>query len=458
MPSLALTEPVRRSARDTGLPRDFLWGVSTSSYQIEGAATDDGRGQSVWDVYSRQPGRIANGDTGDVACDHYHRWAEDVALMREIGVGAYRFSIAWPRVLPQGTGPINEAGLGFYDRLIDALLEARIEPWICLYHWDLPQALQDRGGWTNRDIAGWFADYAGLIAHRFGDRVSRFATFNEPSVFTLFGYVFGWHPPATRELADFHKAIHHVNLAHGAAIDAIRAIVPTASLGCIHNVQPVRPVTASREDREAAGMLDAIWNRVFPDPQILGRYPTVLARLIEPHQKPGDMERIHRPLDWFGLNHYSPIHASADPQAAYGFAWRDAPPEVERSPIGWQIDPPAFRDTLFAVHARYGLPIYVTENGAGTVETLDASGKIEDTARVGFLASYIEAMREAAAQGADVRGYFVWSLLDNFEWGAGYENRFGLVHVDFKTQRRVPKMSARWYGQLIAAEKKRGAA
>ncbi|MGE0426205.1 MAG: GH1 family beta-glucosidase [Reyranellaceae bacterium] len=457
MSPLAPTEPVRQSPRKSGLPPDFVWGVSTSSYQIEGAVAEDGRGQSVWDVFSHEPGRIANGDTGDVACDHYHRWREDIALMRDIGVGAYRFSIAWPRVLPQGTGALNEPGLAFYDRLVDGLLDAGIEPWICLYHWDLPLALQGRGGWTNRDIAAWFADYAAVVASRFGDRVRRFATFNEPSVFTLFGYVFGWHPPATHEMADFYKAIHHVNLAHGSAIDALRAIAPKALLGCVHNVQPARPVSASLEDREAAGKLDAIWNRAFPDPQMLGRYPDSLASSIEPHQLPGDMARIQRPVDWFGLNHYSPIYASADPKAAHGFAWSDAPPEALRSPIGWQIDPPAFRDTLLGVHARYGLPVYVTENGAGTTETLDASGRVEDTARVEFLASYVGAMREAVARGADVRGYFVWSLLDNFEWGAGYENRFGLVHVDFKTQHRVPKASARWYREMIAAEKARGA-
>jgi beta-glucosidase len=450
-----LAQPDHRDADHGGLPKDFVWGVSTSSYQIEGGVDVGGRGPSVWDGFSHQPGRIANGDNGDVACDHYHHWREDVALMRDIGVGAYRFSIAWPRVMPRGEGAVNEAGLTFYDRLIDELLRSGIEPWICLYHWDLPQALQDREGWVNRDSVGWFADYAGLIGSRFGDRVRRFATFNEPGVFTLFGYVFGWHPPASSEITHFYKAIHHVNLAHGAAIDALRAKVPRASLGCIHNVQPARPVGQSREDVAAAGMLDAIWNKAFPHPQILGRYPGRLAALIEPFQQPGDLERIHRPVDWFGLNHYSPIYASADPKTPLGFVWRDAPADAPRSPIGWQIDPSGFRDTLVELSQRYGLPIYVTENGAGTIETLDATGNVNDAERVDFLARYTRAMREAVARGADVRGYFVWSLLDNFEWGAGYKNRFGLVYVDFATQRRVPKESARWYQRLIAAEKHR---
>ena len=440
-------------ARPAGLPADFTWGVSTSSYQIEGAARQDGRGPSIWDIFCRQPGFIANGDTGDVACDHYHRFAEDIALMREIGVSAYRFSIAWPRVLPMGTGAPNQPGLAFYDRLIDGLLAAGIEPWICLYHWDLPQALQDRGGWPNRDAADWFSEYAGLVGRRYGDRVRRFATFNEPSVFTLFGYVFRWHPPATTVIADFFKAIHHVNLAHGAAIDALRATARSPSLGAIHNVQPARSVSPSTEDRTAAAMLDAIWNKAFPDPQLLGRYPEQLVPLIEPYQQPGDAARICRPIDWFGLNHYSPVYAAAAPAEPLGFAWRDAPADVRRSPIGWQIDPEGFRDTLLEVDRRYGLPIYVTENGAGALETPDAHGQVNDRERIEYIAAYTGALREAVSRGADVRGYFVWSLLDNFEWGAGYATRFGIVRVDYATQRRVPKASARWYGQLIQAEK-----
>jgi beta-glucosidase len=434
------------------LPRDFVWGVSTSSYQIEGAAELDGRGLSIWDVFSRTPGRIANGDTGDRACDHYHRYAEDIALMRQIGVRAYRFSVSWPRVLPAGRGMANEAGLAFYDRLVDGLLAADIEPWLCLYHWDLPQALQDQGGWTNRDIVRWFADYAHLIARRLGDRVKHFATFNEPSVFTLFGYSFGWHPPATSDLASLYAAIHHVNLAHGAAVDALRSDVATPSIGAVHNMQPSRPVHPTPADRAAAATLDDIWNRAFADPQMLGAYPTSLASKIEPFQHDGDTERIRRPVDWLGINHYSPIYARADPAAALGFAWADSPPEVPRSPIGWQIDPAAFRDTLLDAHDRYGLPIYILENGSGAVEKPDDSGQVIDQARIDYLALYIDAMREAVALGAAVRGYFVWSLLDNFEWGAGYATRFGLVYVDYVTQRRLPKASARWYADLIRAE------
>jgi beta-glucosidase len=431
--------------------------VSTSSYQIEGAEQVDGRGPSIWDGFCRQPGRIANGDTGEQACDHYHRYRQDIALMRSLGVKAYRFSVAWPRVLPAGRGAINAAGLAFYDRLVDGLLEAGIEPWLCLYHWDLPQALQDLGGWTNRDSAGWFSDYARLIAGRLGDRVKRFATFNEPSVFTLFGYSFGWHPPATDDVESFHAVIHHVNLAHGAAVDVLRAEVAGASVGVIHNIQPSRPVRPTPADRKAAAILDDIWNKAFPDPQIVGDYPVSLRAGIDLHRRDGDMERIRRPLDWLGINHYSPIYATAEGGSPLGFAWADAPADVPRSPIGWQVDPTAFRDVLLAAHDRYGLPIYVTENGAGAVEKPDSSGEVHDPERIDYLSRYTDALRDAVEIGADVRGYFVWSLLDNFEWGAGYANRFGLVYVDYATQKRIPKSSARWYAAMIKAHDRQAA-
>ena len=447
------------------LPPDFVWGVSTASYQIEGGAREDGRGPSVWDTWSHEPGRIQNGDTGDVACDHYHRWAEDVALMKQLGVGAYRFSVAWPRVLPGGTADrgVNEAGLAFYDRLVDGLLEAGVEPWLCLYHWDLPQALQDRGGWPNRDIVTWFADYARLIGSRFGDRVKHFATFNEPSVFTLFGYSFGWHPPGTKDLPSLYAAMHHVNLAHGAAVDALRATVAGARIGAVHNRQPCRPVgkdgaPPSAADRAAADMLDAIWNKAFPDPQVLGEYPAFLRDGIAPHCHDGDLERIRRPADWFGINHYGPIYAREDRGTPLGFAWADPPADAPRSSIGWSVDPDAFRDTLVEAWTRYRLPIYVTENGAGAVETPDASGAVNDSERVVYLQRYTDGLREAVARGADVRGYFVWSLLDNFEWGAGYANRFGLVYVDYPTQHRIPKASARWYADMIRRERATAAA
>jgi len=438
---------------NSGWPADFLWGVSTSSYQIEGAVHEDGRGPSIWDTRCRIAGKIENGDTGDVACDHYHRYRQDIGLMRDLGVGAYRFSVAWPRVLPSGKGAVNEAGLDFYDRLIDALLEARIEPWLCLYHWDLPQGLQDLGGWASRDSAGWFADYAALVARRYGDRVKRWATFNEFSVFTLFGYAIDWGAPGITDRVAHLKAIHHVNLAHGAAVDVLREAVPGASIGAIHNRQRILPESNTQEDRDAAALLDEHWNLAFTEPQLKGFYPPQLAAALEPYVQAGDLARIARRLDWFGLNHYGPIFAKRDATTIWGYAWGEPPPQTPRTEIGWPIFPEMFAEELLELTHRYGLPIYVTENGCGGEDKPDAQGVVHDPGRVAYLRAYVGAMREAMDKGADVRGYFAWSLLDNFEWGSGYRNRFGLVHVDFKTQKRTPKSSARWYAELIRSGK-----
>jgi len=429
------------------LRRDFIWGVSTSAFQIEGATREDGRGPSVWDTYC-QSGAIANHDTGDVACDHYHRYREDVALMQRLGVQAYRFSVAWPRVLPQGTGAPNEKGLAFYDRLIDALLAAKIEPWLCLYHWDLPQALDDRGGWTVRDSVSWFADFAALVAKRYGDRVKRFATFNEPSIFTLFGLGFGGKR-ATSSTDALHRAIHHVNLAHGAAVDTIHTHVPGSLIGCIHNVQPALP--SSPADTQAAAICDAYWNKAYPDPQSLGIYPPHLQAAIEPHMQAGDLARIKRPLDWFGLNHYSPVFVKADADVPLGYSFGATPPEVPLTPIDWPIMPEAFRDTLRMVAERYALPVYVLENGFGSRDQPDANGAVIDNDRIAYLRAYIGALNAAVSAGADIRGYFVWSLLDNFEWDSGYSVRFGLVYMDYLTQRRIRKASFEWYRALIKA-------
>jgi beta-glucosidase len=445
------TSPFVAPSSPEAARHDFVWGVSTSSYQIEGAADRDGRGPSIWDSYCRQIGRIANGDTGDVACDHYSRYQQDVVLMRDLGVHAYRFSVAWPRVLPKGSGAINEPGLAFYDRLIEALLAAEIEPWLCLYHWDLPQALDDLGGWTNRDCALRFADYATLIARRYGDRVKRFATFNEPSVFTLFGYCMGGQAPGIADHGLLLRAMHHVNLAHGTCVDVLRANVPQASLGIIHNRQPCVPASDAPQDAAAAHKLDPYWNNVFPDPQLLGYYPPLLADAIAPFQQPGDLARICRPIDWFGLNHYSPLYLKANDRNPLGVGFGDPPPGVQRTAMGWPVEPGAFRATLMEVHRRYRLPIYVLENGTAVTDKIDEKGEVADQQRIDFLAAYTAAMFEAIKAGADVRGYFVWSLLDNFEWGSGYGPRFGITYVDFPTQRRIPKASFRWYARLIKA-------
>ena len=408
---------------------------------------------SIWDTRCRIPGKVANGDTGDIACDHYHRAAEDIALMRDLGIQVYRFSIAWPRILPLGQGEVNAAGLDFYDRVVDATLEAGIEPWLCLYHWDLPQALEDLGGWTNRESAGWFADYAAVVARRFGDRVKRFATFNEFSVFTLFGYSNDWAAPGVIDRAAHLKATHHVNLAHGMAVDVLRDLVPDASIAGVHNCQRVIPETDTPENRAATALLDEFWNLAFPDPQNLGTYPPQLAALIEPYVQTGDMAQINRPCDWFGLNHYGPIFCKADPKNIWGFGWGSAPADAPRDDIGWPIFPEMFKDELLRLTERYRLPIYVTENGNGGQDAMDAAGVVDDSKRVIYHTRYIDAMRRAIAEGADVRGYMVWSLLDSFEWGSGYGHPFGLVHVDFKTLKRTPKASYRWFRELIASSR-----
>jgi beta-glucosidase len=442
--------PARPVPSALKLPASFKWGVSTAAYQIEGAVAEDGRGPSIWDLFGKA-GRIANGDTGDVACDHYHRYREDVALMKRMGTQVYRFSVAWPRVLPQGRGQANSLGLDFYDRLIDELLQSGIEPWLCLYHWDLPQALHELGGWQNRDIAHWFADYTALIARRYADRVKHFATFNEPNVCTLFGYAMGQNAPGIADRRSFLQAAHHVNLAHGESVRTLRALAPGALLGAVHNRQICLPISAKPEDAVAANLLDACWNRLYSDPQLLAQYPPELLEGVQEFVAPGDMARIAQPIDWFGLNHYCPIYARADP-GSLGFAWADAPHDVPLTGVGWRIDPDAFRNELITAYQRYKLPIYVTENGYGANETLDAAGGVNDGGRISYLAAYAKAIEQAVASGVDVRGYFLWSLLDNLEWSAGFAMRFGVVYVDYATLRRVPKASFEWFAKFIRAQ------
>jgi len=451
---MSLSPVVSLSVPELGLPPGFVWGTSTSSYQIEGAANEDGRAPSVWDTLCNMKDAVANGDTGDVACDHYHRYAEDIRIMADLGIQAYRFSIAWPRILPRGRGVAHERGLDFYDRLIDGLLAAGIEPCACLYHWDLPQALQNLGGWVNRDSVGWFADYALLAARRYGDRVKRWATFNEQSVSTLFGFAWGVSPPRSTDRAAYFSAVHHQNLAHGAAIDVLRTAVPNALLGVVHNRQIVYPQRHDSAHQAAVDPMDAHWNNIFPDPQILGFYPEAVVDAIEPFLRAGDLSRICRPLDWFGLNHYGPLWARVDPACALGFQMGAAPDAMRHSDIGWAVEPEAFKLELLRTYRRYKLPIYVTENGCGSdKEIADETGFVDDRHRIAFLQDYLAAMAEAVAEGADVRGYYVWSLLDNFEWGAGYAHRFGIVRVDFTSQKRTPKASAQWYADVIKAHR-----
>ncbi|WP_341197551.1 GH1 family beta-glucosidase [Hyphomonas chukchiensis] len=434
-------------------PKDFIWGASTASYQIEGAHDEDGRALSIWDAFCREPGRIDNGDTGDVACDHYHRYREDVGLMRQLGLDAYRFSFSWSRVLPEGKGQPNEAGLDFYDRLTDSLLENGIAPWACLYHWDLPLALHEAGkGWTSREIAPLFADYATLMADRLGDRITHWATFNEPNVFAMFGYKMGIHAPGIRDYDLYRDMVHGVNLAHGAAIQALRDSLPAgAQLGVVPNMQPCLPRHDTDPDHLAAARLDAWWNRAFADPMILGKYDPIVSAALGDRIRPGDEKLINQKLDWFGLNHYSPLYATADDGPA-GYRWANPPEDSEITLMGWNASPEGFRDILIETAERYGLPIFVTENGVADLAEPDAKGSVKDDVRIDFIDRYLAALLEVRAAGADVRGYFVWSLLDNFEWAKGYTTRFGVTHVDFETLKRTPKDSFHWLAGLTGKQ------
>jgi beta-glucosidase len=433
-------------------PDGFLWGASTAAYQIEGAVREDGRGPSIWDTFSHTPGNILGDDTGDVACDHYHRWREDVALMRELGIAAYRLSTAWPRILPEGRGQPNVKGLEFYDRLIDAVMGVDIEPWVCLYHWDLPQALEDRGGWQNRDVASWFADYSHLTVRRLGDRVKHWATFNEPNAACIKGYCEGEHAPGIRGRENGLKAIHVMNLAHGLAVDAMRSERADLLIGNIYNFHPREPATDREEDQVAAIMLDALWNRSFPEPQILGHYPEPLAADMEALVEPGDLDIIRRQPDFFAINHYTRTRVRHDPD--HPFEVGVVPPSLGTpvTDMGWEIAPDAFRSVLVEVKERYSgdLPIYVLENGAAFPDQVEEDGRIHDAQRIGYLRDYLGAALDAIAAGVPLRGYFVWSLLDNFEWTLGYSKRFGLVHVGYETLERRAKDSSYFYAELAA--------
>jgi beta-glucosidase len=434
----------------TSFPDGFLWGTSTSAYQIEGAVKEDGRGLSIWDTFSHRPGNILGDDTGDIACDHYHRWTEDVALMRELGIGAYRLSTAWPRILPEGRGRASPKGLEFYERLVDAAMEGGIEPWICLYHWDLPQALEDRGGWQNRDVASWFADYAAVTVRRLGDRVRHWATFNEPNAAAVLGYGEGVHAPGIRGRESALRAIHVMNLAHGLGAGAMRSERTELLIGNIYNFHPREPASSREQDEIAAVMFDAVWNRSFPDPQIHGAYPEPLAAEMEALVQPGDLDIIKQKLDFFAFNHYTRSRVRHDPDHPFEAVAVPPEPGTPVTEMGWEIAPDAFCQVMIEAKERYSgdLPIYILENGAAFPDQIGEDGRSHDERRIAYLRSYLGAVQDAIEAGVPVRGYFVWSLLDNFEWALGYSRRFGLVHVDFATLERRLKDSFHFYAEL----------
>ncbi len=452
----------REAALAASFPKNFLWGAVTASYQIEGAAHEDGRGLSIWDTFAATPGKTFQGETGDVATDHYHLWRQDVALMAELNLNAYRFSIAWPRILPEGRGTVNEMGLDFYERLVDALLAKNIKPFATLYHWDLPLALQQQGGWVNRDTAFAFADYAEIVAKRLGDRVAAWITLNEPWCVAYLGYGVGAHAPGTHDKQSAVNAAHHLLLAHGLAVSRLRGyIAPAAQVGITLNFSPIYPADERPETMRDVARADTFNNRWFLDPIARGSYPDNLFSELgaaPPPVQEGDFAAITAPIDFLGVNNYSRsvVRGKAIPSHA-DESERVAPvPSACYTEMGWEICPQSFTELLVRLHRDYALPaLYVTENGAAFVDCWNGADRVSDPRRVEYLRAYIGALSQAIANGVPVRGYFVWSLLDNYEWAFGYSKRFGIVYVDYPTQRRIIKDSGRWYADLIAAYRRR---
>jgi beta-glucosidase len=439
-----------------GFPAGFVWGTATASYQIEGAVHEGGRTPSIWDTFSHRPGAVVDGDTGDVADDHYHRYAADVALLADLGVTHYRFSLAWPRLQPDGRGPINPAGLDFYQRLVDELLGRGIQPWVTLYHWDLPQILEDAGGWPVRDTAERFADYAALTHAALKDRISSWTTLNEPWCSAFLGYAAGHHAPGRTEPAAALAAAHHLLLGHGLAIGHLRDQDPAAQLGITLNLHPIEPATDSAADVDAARRVDAVSNRIFLDPLLRGAYPAELRADVAAVSdlafvRDGDEKIIGAPIDLLGVNYYRRTVVRAGGPAGSSPVWVGST-EVEEvgtgrptTEMGWEIDPSGLYDMLARLQRDYAVPLYVTENGAAFADVPGPDGGVADPERIAYLDGHLRAAQRAIADGVDLRGYFVWSLLDNFEWAYGYSKRFGLVYVDYATQQRIPKDSATWF-------------
>jgi beta-glucosidase len=453
-----------------GFPDGFLWGAATAAYQVEGAWQADGKGESIWDRFSHTPGAVKDGGTGDVACDQYHRYREDVALLASLNLRSYRFSVSWPRVQPSGRGPANAAGLAYYDRLVDALLERGVRPFPTLYHWDLPQRLEDAGGWPNRDTADRFADYAGLVAGALGDRVRAWSLFNEPYIFTTLGYLLGIHAPGRREPDAYLRATHTVNLAQGDGFRAVKAAAPAAEVGTAFAYNPTLPAGGDPEDAAAAERAHLAANAWFVDPAIHGRYPEGAYPAGLPLDRmgvrAGDMERARAPLDFLGLNVYMRLRVSAAPREGLlpllppgtgvaGIVRGGGAPEL--TDYGWPVDPESLRDACLRATRDYTTPergapvLEITESGASYDDAVDPDGAVRDPRRVRYYARYLAALHRAIAEGARVRAYHAWSLLDNFEWQDGYAQRFGLVRVDYATQRRTVKESGRWMADVAAA-------
>ncbi|HEY3398505.1 MAG TPA: GH1 family beta-glucosidase [Armatimonadota bacterium] len=435
----------------SGFPQDFVWGCATAAYQIEGAPLEDGKGPSIWDTFAHEPGRIRNGDTGDVACDHYHRWAEDVKMIAGMGHNGYRFSISWPRVLPDGRGQVNERGVDFYSRLVDGLLEAGVAPFATLYHWDLPQALQDRGGWPNRDTAQYFAEYAALMFDRLGDRCPNWITLNEPYVVAELGHLQGIFAPGMQSVEACLACAHHLNLASALGVQAFRASGRAGQIGLTCNLTPMEPLTDSPEDAAATALYDQWINGWWLEPTCRGHYPQQLVEgLAEqmPDIRDGDLELIAEPLDFFGLNYYRRQMVAHDPGYFLNSRVEEGP--GTRTDMNWEVHPTSYYDMLSRMVKEYGISsIYLTENGAFYLDTVGPDGEVHDPQRIAYLEQHLAQVERALDDGLPIHGYFLWSLMDNFEWASGFSIRMGIVYTDYPTQRRLPKDSARWYSQVI---------
>ncbi|HEX3127595.1 MAG TPA: GH1 family beta-glucosidase [Thermoanaerobaculia bacterium] len=439
-------------ARDIRFPKSFLWGASTSAFQVEGSPLADGAGQSIWYRFTHTPGLVANGDTGDVASDHYRCWEEDIRLMRDLGLNAYRFGIAWHRILPEGIGRVNAKGLDFYRALVDGLLENNIQPLITLFHWDLPAALEDRGGWLNPDIASWFAEYAQVCYRALDDRVDLWTTLNEPWVVTDGGYLHGALAPGHRNLFETPIASHNLLRAHASAVEAYRA-EGQHQIGIVVNIEPKYPASDKPEDLEATARADAYMNRQYLDPIFFGTYPAEMKEIFGeawPDFPAEDMEHIRRPLDFLGINYYTRSVTCHDPNAKPVQAGRVKQRQATHTETDWEVYPVGLADTLLGIRQRYGnVPLYITENGAAFYDPPTAEGEVNDPLRVDYFREHLKVARHVIQEGVDLRGYFAWSLLDNFEWSLGYSKRFGIIHVDYATQRRTLKASAKFYAEVI---------
>ena len=444
-------EPGRPAMAETlHFPPGFVWGTATSSCQIEGRG--DRKADSIWDTFARIPGTIGDHSTPEIACDSYHRYLEDITLMAGLGVKAYRFSISWPRILPDGIGEPDARGLDYYSRVVDGLLKAGIEPWVCLFHWDLPQALQDRGGWGNRAIADWFAEYAQLMARRLGDRVTRWVMFNEAQVHAIMGHGLGEHAPGLRGREPMAAAGHHQNLAQGRALAALRALGGGRfQLGTVMSLQPVRPAQGLAVNREAAEIWDAAWNRAYLDPLFRGTYPASYLPLVEKLVQPRDMEQIRQKIDFLGVNYYAPMYQRIDPKGLLGTNWGALPPGTQTTAMGWGVDPVGLTQILGELRDHYGNPrVYITENGAYFKETPGPSGRIDDGERISYLRDHITAAHHAIAAGVNLGGYFIWTLLDNWEWAHGFSATFGLARLDRAALTRSPKASYDWFARIVS--------